>query len=251
MAERAEDRNAAGERPWTRFLTARDRRVMERAGYGGRQGFGARPAVLVVDVTLAFCGDRREPAEDAVTRWRQAGGEGAWDALPVIRRLIDIARDRMVPVIYTTGIERSDKWDRGSWLWKNRRGREKRPEAQDGNAIMRQVEPGPRDIVVAKRKPSAFHGTDLLDFLVLLRCDSLIVMGTATSGCVRATVVDAFSHNLRVTVVEDACFDRCEASHAIGLFDMDAKYADVLTSPVVRDHLAGLEAGLFELPGGP
>ncbi|WP_244426071.1 isochorismatase family protein [Sinorhizobium fredii] len=105
-------------------------------------------------------------------------------------------------------------------------------------------------MVIHKQKPSAFHGTNLIDYLFLLKCDSLIVMGTATSGCVRATVVDAFSHNLRVTVVEDGCFERCQASHAMSLFDMNSKYADVLPSGEVRTFMEGLESGLFDLPAG-
>ena len=74
--------------------------------------------------------------------------------------------------------------------------------------------------------------------------------GTTTSGCVRATVLDAFSNNFRVTVAEEACFDRSEASHAINLCDMQAKYADVLTVEEVKRYLASLPKGLFDLPRG-
>lgn len=238
-------------RVWDPFLTERDRQVIGIAGYGARQGFGARPALLIVDVNYAFCGDKREPVQKSILRWRQSGGEEAWDALPVIADLIGLARTKGLPVIYTTGSEREDKWDRGGWLWKNSRSRE-RPIATDldGNTIMPQIAPAPQDIVICKQKPSAFHGTNLVDYLFLLKCDSVIVMGTATSGCVRATVVDAFSHNLRVTVVEDGCFERCQASHAVNLFDMNSKYADVLPSGEVRTFMAGLETGLFNLPNG-
>ncbi len=238
-------------RVWDRFLTDRDREVIGIAGYGARQGFGTRPALLIVDVNYAFCGDKREPVQESILRWRQSGGEEAWDALPVLESLIALGRMKGLPVIYTTGIERDDKWDRGSWLWKNSRSRE-RPKATnlDGNTIMPQIAPAPQDIVIHKQKPSAFHGTNLMDYLFLLKCDSVIVMGTATSGCVRATVVDAFSHNLRVTVVEDGCFERCQASHAVNLFDMNSKYADVLPSEEVRTFMTGLEPDLFELPTG-
>ncbi|ASY73502.1 isochorismatase family protein [Sinorhizobium fredii] len=237
-------------RVWDQFLTERDREVIGIAGYGARQGFGTRPALLVVDVNYAFCGDRREPVQNAILRWRQSGGEEAWDALPIVSDLIELARSKGLPVIYTTGGEREDKWDRGSWLWKNSRSRERPTAELDGNTIMPQIAPAPRDIVIHKQKPRAFHGTNLIDYLFLLKCDSLIVMGTATSGCVRATVVDAFSHNLRVTVVEDGCFERCQASHAMSLFDMNSKYADVLPSGEVRTFMEGLESGLFDLPAG-
>ncbi|CCF01208.1 isochorismatase family protein [Sinorhizobium fredii] len=240
-----------GARAWDRFLTERDREVIGIAGYGARQGFGTRPALLVVDVNYAFCGDRREPVQESILRWRQSGGEEAWDALPIVSEFIDLSRSKGLPVIYTTGGEREDKWDRGSWLWKNSRCRERPKTAElDGNTIMPQVAPAPQDIVIHKQKPSAFHGTNLIDYLFLLKCDSLIVMGTATSGCVRATVVDAFSHNLRVAVVEDGCFERCQASHAMSLFDMNSKYADVLPSGEVRTFMEGLESGLFDLPAG-
>ncbi|WP_324764086.1 isochorismatase family protein (plasmid) [Sinorhizobium meliloti] len=238
-------------RPWDRFLTERDREVIDIAGYGARQGFGTRPALLIVDVNYAFCGDKREPVQESILRWRQSGGEEAWDALPIIADLTRLARIKGLPIIYTTGSERADKWDRGGWLWKNSRSRE-RPKATtiDGNTIMPQIAPAPQDIVIYKQKPSGFHGTNLIDYLLLLKCDSVIVTGTATSGCVRATVVDAFSHNLRVTVVEDGCFERCQASHAVNLFDMNSKYADVLPSGEVRTFMEGLETGLFDLPTG-
>ena len=241
------------ERVWDRFLTERDKQVIGIAGYGARQGFGERPALLVIDVNYAFCGDKREPVQESILRWRQSGGEEAWDALPVLADLIELARSKGLPVIYCTGFERHDKWDRGGWLWKNRRGRERPPATNlDGNTIMPQIAPAAQDIVIYKQKPSAFHGTNLLDYLFLLKCDSLIVTGTATSGCVRASVVDAFNHNLRVTVVEDGCFERCQASHAINLFDMNSKYADVLPSTEVREFMSGLDDGLFDLPsGGP
>jgi nicotinamidase-related amidase len=85
---------------------------------------------------------------------------------------------------------------------------------------------------------------------VLLDCDSLIVTGTTTSGCVRATVLDAFSNNYRVTVVEDACFDRSQASHAISLCDMHAKYADVRPGGDALAFLEQYPAGQFDLPAG-
>src|SRR5438093_1179149 len=121
---------------------------------------------------------------------------------------------------------------------------------RDGNEIVDEIAPEPHDIVVLKQKPSGFFGTNLLSYLVLFGCDSVIVTGTTTSGCVRATVLDAFSNNFRVTVVEEACFDRSQASHAINLCDMQAKYADVLPVQEVKRYLASLPKGLFELPRG-
>src|SRR5690606_2891095 len=96
----------------------------------------------------------------------------------------------------------------------------------------------------------AFSGTPLKSFLTLLGADSIIVAGTTTSGCVRATVMDAFSENLRVVVAEDACFDRAQASHAINLCDMNAKYADVVATREVIEYIEGVPSGMFDLPRG-
>ena len=243
-----------GGQPWLELLDDDDRALVERARFGRRIGLGARPALLVIDVNYAFCGDKREPIMESVKRWPTSCGEDAWDALPVLARVIETARAQGVPVIYTTGISREDKWDMGSWRFKNTRSGEApaaRQSNHDGNEIMPQIAPGPRDIVVPKQKPSGFHGTNLLSYLTMLGCDSVIVAGTTTSGCVRATVIDGFSYNFRAAVIEDGCFDRAQASHALNLFDMHAKYADVVSSEEVIAFLKSLPAQQYDLPPGP
>ena len=240
------------ERPWDRFLTDRDRAVLAAGGFGARAGFGRRPALMVIDVNYAFCGERPEPVLEAVKRWRTSCGEAAWAALPTIRRLIDTAHARGVPVIYTTSAHREDGWDEGSWRWKRspESAQPPAPGRRSGDDIVDEIAPGPRDIVVLKQKPSGFFGTGLMSWLTLLAVDSLLVTGTTTSGCVRATVVDAFSHNLRVMVVEEGCFDRAESSHAISLLDMHSRYADVIAASEAVDHLQSLSEGMYNLPPG-
>jgi maleamate amidohydrolase len=100
-----------------------------------------------------------------------------------------------------------------------------------------EIEPRAGELVIRKQKPSAFFGTPLIPYLVSLKVDSLIFMGTTTSGCVRASVIDAFSNNYRCTIVEDGSFDRFEVSHAVNLFDLQAKYADVVSSAQVIDWM--------------
>jgi maleamate amidohydrolase len=238
---------------WNRFLTERDRTVFAAGGFGARAGFGKRPALLVIDVNWAFCGEQPEPILEAVKRWRTSCGEDAWVALPYIKRLIETAHAKGLPVIYTTGEGREDKWDRGSWDWKSSGGvaaERNAPPALDGNEIVAMIAPGSRDIVIRKQKPSGFFGTSLASFLTLLGADSVIVVGTTTSGCVRATAVDAFSLNYRVILAEEGCFDRSEASHAVSLCDMHAKYADVVATAEVIAYFERLPAGLFDLPSG-
>lgn len=236
---------------WNQFLTERDKQVFAASGYGARQGFGKRPAVLVVDVNYDFCGDRPEPILDSIKRWRNSCGAEAWDGVAAIKRLLAAARAKALPVIYTTSGRRADNWDQGSWSWKNTRTAERviaRDTQLPGNTIVPDIAPLPQDIVLYKQKPSAFYATPLLSYLVLLNADSIILTGVSTSGCVRATVIDAFSNNFRVAVVEEGCFDRSQASHAINLCDMHAKYADVVKLDETLAFVETLPKGMFDLP---
>jgi nicotinamidase-related amidase len=229
------------------FLTPRDRQVFSDSGYGKTAGFGKRPVVLVIDVTYNFCGDTPEPILESITRWRNSCGAEAWEAISQIRALIDCCHSCQIPVIYTTGTDyRADGFDAGRWADKNHRfGEAAVSSGGIGNQIVEPLAPAARDIVISKAKPSAFFGTLLGAHLVSLRADSVIVCGTTTSGCVRSTVVDAFSHNYRVSVVEDCTFDRGQATHHINLFDMQHKYADVVSSSQVADYLERLPQDLF------
>ncbi len=237
---------------WNKFLTERDKAVFANAGYMERAGFGKRPALLVIDVNYAFCGDKPEPILESIKRWRNSCGEEAWVGVAHIKKMIDRAHDKGVPVIYTTGIRRADNWDSGGWARKNRRNGEapKTQSNREGYDIVDAIAPGPKDLVIHKQKPSGFFGTPMAGYLTQLGCDSVIVTGTTTSGCVRATVLDAFSYNYRISIVEEGVFDRSQASHAINLCDMNAKYADVVKTDEVLTYFDTLEPNLFDLPKG-
>jgi len=239
---------------WNKFLTERDKAVFKTSGYGARGGFGKRPALLIIDVNYAFCDERPMPILESIKRWRNSCGEDAWVAMPYLKALIDKAHTKGIPVIYTTGVRREDNWDSGSWTWKNARSDEdmaSKPATNvDGNEIVAEIAPAPQDIVVLKQKPSGFFGTNMASYLTLLGCDSVIVTGTTTSGCVRATVLDAFSLNYRIALAEEGCFDRSQASHAINLCDMNAKYADVVKTSEVLAFFESLPSGMFDLPKG-
>ena len=239
---------------WNQFLTERDKAVFGTSGYGARQGFGKRPALLIIDVNYAFCDERPMPILESIKRWRNSCGEDAWVAIPYLKQLRDKAHEKGIPVIYTTGVRREDNWDAGGWSWKNSRNDEdvgSKPTTNiDGNEIVAEIGPGPKDIVIYKQKPSGFFGTNMTSYLTLLGCDSVIVTGTTTSGCVRATVLDAFSLNYRISLAEEGCFDRSQASHAINLCDMNAKYADVVKTSEVLEFFDGLPDGQYDLPSG-
>lgn len=235
---------------WMRYLSPRDREVLERSGYGARMGYGKRPALMIVDVSYNFCGQAPAPILESIARWRNSCGEDAWNAIEKIKRVADACRSRGLPVFYSTNQRRLDGFDAGSWRWKNARELEDNEADIGGNEIVAAIAPQPRDMVVYKTKPSAFFGTPLLSFMIDLKVDSLLVCGVSTSGCVRATVIDAFSNNLRCAVIADGCFDRIEVSHAINLFDLHAKYADIVSAEEAIAFVETVPRGLFELPKG-
>jgi len=243
------------ERVWDRYVSKRDQEVCAAAGYDTRAGFGKRPALLIIDVNYHFCGDKPEPILKSIERWPNSCGEDAWTSIKHIQQLISAARAKRLPIIYTTAAFRDDAWNAGSWAWKSSRVNDSAagpPQRSnlDGNEIVAEIAPAAQDLVVIKIKPSAFHGTPLTSYLHLLEVDSLFVCGTTTSGCVRASVVDAFSENYRVTIAEEGCFDRFVISHAVNLMDMNAKYADVVSTAEIVAHCKTLPDNLFELPKG-
>jgi nicotinamidase-related amidase len=236
-------------RIWDDVVPERDRKVFAEAGYGQRGGFGERPALLIVDVTYDFCGDRPEPILESIKRFRNSCGEAAWEAMPHLQRLIAAARAKGVPVIYTHSGPRYNSVRVGGWARKNNRALLP-TEISDriGNDIVAEIAPEPGEIVIQKDKPSAFFGTPLTAYLTALQCDSVLVTGTTTSGCVRGTVIDAFSGNYAVSVVEECCFDRLIVSHKINLFDMHGKYADVVGVDETVGFIQSLPDGLFAPP---
>jgi maleamate amidohydrolase len=219
---------------WRTVATPRDRAIYDAAGYGRRVVPGRRPMLLVIDVTYGFAGHERQPIEEAVQQYPNACGEAAWDAIDAIAGLLPAARAAGRPVVYSAGFSELGLPGVGLWAAKHPRASD---APDDANDIVGELGPGPRDLVVPKTKPSLFHGTPLVDLLVREGADTLVVTGGTTSGCIRATVVDAFSYNFPVLVVEEGVFDRGEMSHAVNLFDLDQKYANVVTAAEARSYL--------------
>ena len=219
---------------WRTVATAQDRAVYEAAGYGRRVVPGSRPMLLVIDVTYGFVGHERAPILEAVRRYPNACGEAAWDAVEAIAGLLPAARALGRPVVYSAGFSALGLPGVGLWAAKHPRASD---APADANDIVAAIAPEALDLIVMKTKPSLFHGTPLVDLLVREGADTLVVTGGTTSGCIRATVVDAFSYNFPVLVVEEAVFDRGEVSHAVNLFDLDQKYANVVTAAEARSYL--------------
>lgn len=231
---------------WDRFLTDHDREIAGQAGYGARMGLGANVAVLLIDATYLFTGDPSLTETESLARYRNSCGPAAWQAVAEMARLASAARARGLPVVYTKPVRpRPDGLNRGRWLDKNRRGGEDMKPAPRAFDIVDPITPHPTDVVIEKEKPSAFFGTPLAAYLTDWGVDSLLVGGGVTSGCIRSSVLDAFSLNYRVGVVREMTFDRIEASHWINLFDLDQKYADVIGIDEALQCVARAEKGPF------
>ncbi len=198
--------------------------------FEGNLGFGNAPALILVDFVEAYF-DKDCPL--------YAGVE---DALAAALRIREAARAGNVPVIYTNVVYQEGGADGGVFY-------RKVPALQAfiaGNPLGRWpdiFEPGEKELVISKQYPSAFFGTSLADSLRTMGVDTLIITGLTTSGCVRATCVDAMSHGFIPIVVADACGDRHEMPHTASLFDMNAKYADVVDEAAATRYLQFLAGG--------
>jgi maleamate amidohydrolase len=212
------------ERVWDRFLTDQDKAHALRQPPVER-GIGERPVLLMVDIYRNAFGDRRQPLLEAIETWPSSCGEAGWDALPRIRELLNVGRKLEIPVVHVTGLSELPSWREERLV--DGRGADAELRARQFE-IIEDVAPVDGEIVLRKAAPSAFWGTPLAGLLHQLQADSLVVTGETTSGCIRATVVDACSFRYKVTVVEECVFDRTEAAHAINLFDIAHKYADVI-----------------------
>ena len=203
---------------------------MRHEGFHGRAGFGRLPALLVIDVNLGFT----DPASPLVCELE--------DVVAAIRRLLDETRRAGLPVVYTTvSYDEGDKVAAAAFI-------DKIPALLTLEAGSRWVEidpriaPHPGEPVLNKLFASAFFGTPLSSLLAASGCDGVIVTGASTSGCVRATAVDALQHGYRPVVPREAVGDRNPAAHEANLYDIDTKYGDVVSCDEVVAHLEELAA---------
>jgi len=195
---------------------------------------GSAPALLAIDLyELVYRGGARPPAELA-KEFPSACGTYAYDAIEPTKRLFAAARAAGLPIFYSTGDTRSES--RPNFVSATKRN--KVSVDPSDYAIRPEFKPQPGDVVITKQRASAFYGTPLPAHLTQLGIQTLIICGESTSGCVRASAVDAYSHGYHVVLVEECCFDRSPLSHKVNLFDLHHKYADVMHVDEVTAHLA-------------
>jgi maleamate amidohydrolase len=198
-------------------------------GFAGRMGYGSHPAVLVVDLIRGFTDLRSPLASDLDAQ------------IANTRRILEAARAAGAPVIFSTvaydeALDEAGVWalkvPNNSWL----------VEGSEWVQVDERLGREPGDMLLVKKYASCFFGTDLPSRLVSHGVDTLIITGCTTSGCVRASAVDACSYGFRTIVVEDAVGDRAPLSHLTCLFDIDAKYGDVETTDAVTAYLEDIAA---------
>lgn len=195
---------------------------------------GRNPAILAIDLyRKAYLGGNK-PVTEVNKEFDGSCGENAWKALPPTQTLFAAARRAGVPIVYTTRHA-----DTAGVHSTNRR---KRAETEDVYGIQPELAPEPGELVVYKERASAFFGTPLITHLRKLGAESLIICGESTSGCVRASTVDAYSFGFHNTLVEECTYDRSMLSHKVNLFDLHHKYADVMHVEDVVAHIEGLVA---------
>ena len=207
-----------------------DTSIYQRQGFGNRMGFGRKPALLIIDFNNAF----NDPA--------QFGGGNIPDAIAHTKDLLALARHMELPVAFTTHVYKEDGSEDGLFNLKSPGMRALKPGSH-ATAIVDDLAPRPGERVIEKHYPSGFFGTDLAGWLARRQIDTVIVTGCTTSGCVRATVVDAMGHGFRPMVPRECVGDRAEAPHEANLFDMDQKYADVMPVQDVVKELEKLAPG--------
>jgi nicotinamidase-related amidase len=234
-----------GERPsgriWDHYLTEQDRAAIRRKPNRSR-GFGDRPALLLIDLYRSVFGDKPEPLLDAVETWPSSCGLAGWNALPHIQRLLAAARAAGIPVVHTRGSGNPNVKSRARGSLLALRGEVPAAENDDhrlrGGEIIDDVAPMDGELVLRKNSASAFWGSPLVGHFIDRGVDTIIVGGESTSGCVRASVVDGNAYAFKMVVVEECVFDRHEVPHAIELFTMSEKYADVLPLSEVLSYLS-------------
>ncbi|MEE8332792.1 MAG: isochorismatase family protein [Alphaproteobacteria bacterium] len=202
---------------------------------------GERPALLAIDLyEIAYKGGPN-PIIDVIADHPSSCAENAWNAIPPTERLFAAARAAGIPIIYSTTEKRAEANVGKASATARQRSRVS-PDSWD---IKEEFAPQDGDLVIYKQRASAFYGTPLIAQLNQMGVDSLIVCGESTSGCVRASVVDAFSNGIHVALAEECCFDRSELSHKVNLFDLHHKYADVMHVDEIVKHLYA-KAGIKE-----
>ena len=223
---------------WQTFFPEEERKIYEKAGYIGRQPFGRNPALLIIDVILGFTGTKPMEIMEAIEEFPTSCGKVAWEALPKIRELLHACREAEIPVVYSTG----DSEFKAAIGNATKRAVDSSDYKSLATEFPEMIKPIDGEFIVRKARASAFFGTHLITYLLRKGVDCLLVTGTSTCGCVRGTVLDGYSYGFPVFLVEECVFDRSRTSHLVNLFEMNSKYANVITLAEALSAVQGLRS---------
>ena len=207
-------------------MSKSDDEFFKQRGFGMKIGFGERPALLIIDIVKAFTNPERMLGANLDAQ------------IEATKPLLAAMHAKKLPVIFSTVMyEDADMKDAGIWALKQK-GVITLKAGTDGPEIDPRLDFRKTDTLLVKKYASCFFGTDLVSRLLAHRVDTLIITGCTTSGCVRASAVDACQTGFRPMVVREAVGDRSVAAHEQSLFDLQAKYADVVSLDETLEYLA-------------
>lgn len=226
-------------RIWEDLLSDVDRLVIEKGGYGKSRGLGQKPLFMIIDVQPNYVGED-VPIEEQLDRWPSGGGALAWAAIRNIQRVREAARAAGVPVFYSRNVQKKTIAFDG-FATKTNRDQTKYLEGRPETQIVPELASADHELVIDKAYASVFYGTPLQSYLVKMGIDTIIIVGGSTSGCCRATAVDAVTRNYNVAMVEDCVYDRIQLSHKAALLDLWMKYCDVVDSENIINYFQSLK----------
>ena len=224
-------------KPWDGIISEEEQKAYHAAGFGRAGGIGQRPALLIIDIQYRTIGTAPKPFWESIKEFPTSCGEIGWNAMHNVAILLKEFRRNGWPVLYPHVAPKNKATDGGRLA-------QKVPAIMNipekGYEFPAEIAPREGDVLIPKKHPSAFFATPLVSHLIDLQVDTLVLTGCTTSGCVRGSVVDAFAYNFRCLVPQDAVYDRSAVSHAVLLFDMASKYADVGTTTELLERLRPL-----------
>lgn len=226
-------------RIWDDVLTDLDKLVIEKGGYGKSRGLGKNPLLMIIDVQYNYVGDD-VPLEQSLEKWPSGGGNIAWTAIRNIIKVKKAAEEAGIPIFQSRNVQKKTLAFDG-FSTKTNRDQTKYLDGRPETQIVEALAPGPNEMVIDKAYASVFYGTPFQSYLVKLGIDTIVIVGGSTSGCCRATAVDAVTRSYNVAMVEDSLYDRISVSHKAALLDCWMKYCDVVNTQEIIEYFNSLK----------
>jgi maleamate amidohydrolase len=204
-----------------------NREIYKKQNFGNQIGYGVNPALLIVDFTNSF-------ADPTIL-----GGGNINDAIQNTKILLDLFRSKQLPIFFTKVILDPEA-DKNLLFAQKAPALLEQTIDSKHSEIVKELTPADNEIVIQKKQASAFFNTNLQKLINDLSIDTLIITGCTTSGCVRASVVDCISYNIRPIVIQDCVGDRSLESHELSLFEMNSKYGDVINADDAVQYITSI-----------